>query len=205
MALRESEATARALINAPTDSVILIDDKGTVLAINEIAASRFGKRSDDIVGTMSYDLLPKEVAQLRRVLMAPILEKKDSVRFVDERAGRWYDTVAYPILNEAGDVKKIAIIARDITEQKNIEKQLRESQQLYQRLLEQSFDAIAIHKDNKIAYLNRRAARDSWCCLARGTHRQTNFRFDSPRLTQGSGRTSAESEFCSGQSRSRFD
>jgi len=158
IALRESEATARALINAPTDSVILIDDKGTVLAINEIAASRFGKRSDDLVGTMSYNLLPKEVAQLRRALMAPILEKKESVRFVDERAGRWYDTVSYPILNENGDVKKIAIIARDITEQKNIEKQLRASEQLYQRLLEQSFDAIAIHKDNKIAYLNRRAA-----------------------------------------------
>ena len=159
MALRESEATARALLNAPTDSVILIDDKGTVLAINEIAASRFGKRSEDLVGTMSYNLLPKEVAQFRRVLMAPILEKKESVRFVDERAGRWYDTVAYPILNETGDVKKIAIIARDITEQKNIEKQIRESEQLYQRLLEQSFDAIAMHKDNKIAHLNRRAVK----------------------------------------------
>ena len=159
IALRESEATARALLNAPTDSVILLDDRGIVLALNEIAASRFGKRSADLVGVMSYDLLPKEVAQLRRALMAPVLEKKESVRFVDERAGRWYDTVAYPILNDAGDVKKIAIIARDITEQKNSEKQLRESEQMYRLLLEQSFDAIAIHKEGKIAFLNERAAK----------------------------------------------
>ncbi len=129
--LRESEATARALLNAPTDSVILIDCEGKILALNEIAASRFGKRIDELVGIMSYDILPKEVAQLRRSLMAPVLEKREMVRFVDQRDGIWYDTVAYPIVNESGDVKKIAIIARDVTEQKNIEKQLRKSEQMY--------------------------------------------------------------------------
>ena len=157
--LRESEVTARALLNAPTDSVILLDDRGMILALNEIASSRFGKRSDELVGVMSYDLLPKEVAQLRRSLMAPVLEKKEMVRFVDERNGRWYDTVAYPIVNETGDVKKIAIIARDITEQKNIEKQLRKNEQTFKRLLEQSFDAIAVHKEGKIVFLNERAAK----------------------------------------------
>jgi PAS domain S-box-containing protein len=158
-ALRESEATARALLNAPTDSVILIDCEGKILALNEIAASRFGKRSDELVGIMSYDILPKEVAQLRRSLMAPVLEKREMVRFVDQRDGRWYDTVAYPIVNESGNVKKIAIIARDVTEQKNIEKQLRKSEQIYKRLLEQLFDAIAIHKQGKITFLNERAAK----------------------------------------------
>jgi hypothetical protein len=39
------------------------------------------------------------------------------VRFEDERDGRRFDTVAYPILNENGDVIKIAIVARDITKQ----------------------------------------------------------------------------------------
>jgi PAS domain S-box-containing protein len=157
--LRESEATARALLNAPTDSVILIDCEGKILALNEIAASRFGKRIDELVGIMSYDILPKEVAQLRRSLMAPVLEKREMVRFVDQRDGIWYDTVAYPIVNESGDVKKIAIIARDVTEQKNIEKQLRKSEQMYKSLLEQSFDAIAIHKKGKITFLNERAAK----------------------------------------------
>jgi PAS domain S-box-containing protein len=157
--LRESEATARALLNAPTDSVFLIDCEGKILALNEIAASRFGKRIDELVGIMSYDILPKEVAQLRRSLMAPVLEKREMVRFVDQRDGIWYDTVAYPIVNESGDVKKIAIIARDVTEQKNIEKQLRKSEQMYKSLLEQSFDAIAIHKKGKITFLNERAAK----------------------------------------------
>jgi PAS domain S-box-containing protein len=159
IALLESEATARALMNAPTDSVLLIDDQGMILALNEIAASRFGKRSNELVGMVVDDLLPKEIAQLRRLLMAPVLEKKEMVRFTDERAGRWYDTVSYPILNETGEVKKIAIIARDITEQKKFEKRLRESEQMYKGLLEQTFDAITIHKEGKIAFLNERAAK----------------------------------------------
>jgi|WetSurMetagenome_2_1015567.scaffolds.fasta_scaffold20440_3 PAS domain S-box-containing protein len=118
-ALHESEATARALINAPTDSVILIDNHGMILEMNETAASRFGKRRDELVGKMAYDLLPKDVAQSRESLMAPILDKKEMVRFVDDRDGICYDTVAYPIINDAGNVEKIAIIAREITDRKN--------------------------------------------------------------------------------------
>ena len=38
---------------------------------------------------------------------------------------------------------------------------------LYQRLLEYSFDAIAIHKDNKIAYLNEMSGKNSGRCLHR--------------------------------------
>ena len=119
-ALRESEAIARALINAPTDSVILMDTQGIILALNETAALRFGKRSDDLVGILADNLLPKELARSRRALVTQVIEKKQMVRFEDERDGRWYDTVAYPITSGTGEVIKIAIIARDITERRNI-------------------------------------------------------------------------------------
>jgi PAS domain S-box-containing protein len=118
--LRESEATARVLMNAPTDSVILMDIHGKILALNETAAFRFGKRSDELIGVLADDLLLKEIARSRRALVTQVLEKKQMVRFEDERDGRWYDTVAYPITSGTGEVIKIAIIARDITEQRNI-------------------------------------------------------------------------------------
>jgi PAS domain S-box-containing protein len=115
MALRESEATARALINAPTDSVILMDSRGIILGLNDTAATRFGRRPAELIGILTDDLLPKDVAQSRRLLVSKIFETKTMVRFEDERDGRRFDTVAYPILNENGDVIKIAIVARDIT------------------------------------------------------------------------------------------
>lgn len=117
-ALRESEATARALMNAPTDSVILMDIQGVILALNETAALRFGKRSDELIGVLADDLLPEEIARTRRSLIAQVIEKREVVRFEDERDGKWYDTVAYPITSGTGEVIKIAIIARDITDRK---------------------------------------------------------------------------------------
>ena len=40
------------------------------------------------------------------------------VSFEDERDGMWFDIVAYPIIVDTGEVKRVAIIARDITEKK---------------------------------------------------------------------------------------
>ncbi len=45
-ALRESEATARALMNSPTDTVILFDTRGVVLDMNDTAALKFKKNGD---------------------------------------------------------------------------------------------------------------------------------------------------------------
>jgi len=133
--LRESEATARALINAPTDSVILMNIKGVILALNDTAAVRFGKRSDELIGVLADDLLPDEIARTRRSLIAQVIEKREVVRFEDERDGRWYDTVAYPIVSQTGEVNKIAIIARDITDRKCTEKAFLHSEQRFRNLI----------------------------------------------------------------------
>jgi PAS domain S-box-containing protein len=134
-ALRESEATARALMNAPTDTVILMDSRGIILDLNETAAQKFGKPANEFVGVLVDDLLPKEVAQSRRTLVSKVTDTKKMVRFEDERDGRWYDSVAYPIVSKNGEVTRIALIARDITDRKNSEKALIQSEQRFRYLI----------------------------------------------------------------------
>jgi PAS domain S-box-containing protein len=141
-ALRESAATARALINAPTDSVILMDSKGIILALNESAALRFGKRSNELVGVLTDDLLPEDLARSRRSLISQVLAKKEMVRFEDERDGRCFDTVAYPVINETGEVTKVAIVARDITYRRNIEEALIINEQRFRSLITAIGDII---------------------------------------------------------------
>jgi PAS domain S-box-containing protein len=134
-ALRESEATARALMNAPTDSVVLMDTRGIILALNETAASRLGRPANELVGVLADDLLQKEVAQSRRSLVSKVLDTKKMVRFEDERNGKWYDSVAYPIVSETGEVTRIALIARDITDRRNTEEALIRSEQRFRHFI----------------------------------------------------------------------
>jgi PAS domain S-box-containing protein len=141
-ALIESEATARALINAPTDSILLLDTQGVILDLNETAVQKLGKRREDLIGTCADDALPGDVAKARRARISRVIETKKPVRFVDERDGFWFDTVAYPIKNEHGEVVRLAVIARDINDLMQAEETLRETVSAFRMLAENSPDII---------------------------------------------------------------
>ena len=158
-ALLESEATARVFIDTMADAVLLVDPQGTILEINTRAALGLKKGKHDLIGKQVYKFLPEKIARSKRTLITKVLERKEMVRFDDERDGRWIDTIVYPVIVENGDVRRIAIIARDITEQKMAEAALRERETRYRTMAESSQDLIfIIGSDDRMEYVNRSAA-----------------------------------------------
>jgi len=147
-ALRESEATARALLNAPTDSVMLLDTRGVTLELNETAARRLGRPKDELIGVLADSVLPQEVAQARRSIISQVIDTKEAVRFEDTRDGVWFDTVAYPVIGANGEVNRIAIIARDITDRKRSEEALRQSEGKLNAMLQSITDPISMMDEN---------------------------------------------------------
>ena len=47
-----------ALMNAPSDVIILVDPQYKIVHVNQTLADRFGKRVDEIVGKNILDVLP---------------------------------------------------------------------------------------------------------------------------------------------------
>lgn len=138
VALLESEATARALLNAPADSVLLIDQEGIILDLNQTAADRLGKSVADLIGANLYDQLPADVAERRRAESDAILASGQPCHQEDLHAGTWYDNILYPVADEQGRATRLAIVARDITERKLANEQIRSQA----TLLENVSDAI---------------------------------------------------------------
>ena len=127
-----------------------------MLDLNDTAAFRLKRPKSDLIGTLADASLPENVAQSRRRLISRILETKQMVRFEDERDGTWFDTVAYPVIIGDGEVSRVAIIARDITDRKTAENKIRESEAKLRSIAENSPDLILlINPDMEIVYANR--------------------------------------------------
>ena len=126
--------TSRALINATTESVFLIDRDGVILDLNEVLAKQMGRKLEDIIGTSVYDNIPQEVAMERKRRVAEVVASKKPLKLTDERGSTILDTTVFPILNTDGEVDRLAIFIKDITERKQIEEQIRFQSQIMEQI-----------------------------------------------------------------------
>jgi len=126
-ALRESEETARALLNAPPDLASLIDTGGFILDANEAMAQRYETDVNELIGTYSWDLIPPDVAERRKPYFDQVIGSGKPVHFEDKRQGRWFYTVFYPVLDVQEKVTKVAVLSRDIDDRKRAEEELRKA------------------------------------------------------------------------------
>ncbi len=123
-ALRESEETLKALLNASNEASFLLDTKGIVLGINKNAGYKLKKDPNQLIGECIFDHIPSDLAEIRKSQLEQVIESKQSIYFEDKRYGREYAQTIYPVHNSAGQVDRIAIFAMDITEQKKAERHL---------------------------------------------------------------------------------
>ena len=135
-ARRNSEETVLALLNAPKDPSFLLDVDGYVLALNQAAADIHGKPVDEMVGTNIYNSLPAELAKLRRQYQEQVVRSKQPVRIEESVGEASFYTTVYPVLDDKGKVRGVAVYAQDITERKRAEEELRDSEEKLRGILD---------------------------------------------------------------------
>ncbi|MFA7198989.1 MAG: PAS domain S-box protein [Methanoculleus sp.] len=143
-ALRESEATARALLNGPTDAITLVGADGLVVDVNETMLKYYGKDREAVVGRRVDEIFPPEIALKRLERLTEVLETGAPVRFEEQGIAAWYDTVIYPIRDEAGQVVRAAVIAREITGRKQMEERLAANEERFRSIFEEAGIGIVL-------------------------------------------------------------
>ncbi len=140
--IQEKEKDLRALLNSATEAIFLLDSNGTILDANEELGTRFGLKSEKMVGSVIYDFLPQDVRDHRKPIIESVFLSGKPLRFEDVRSGRYIMNSLYPILNASGIVNRLAVFGMDITNRVLTEKTLKESERLYRTLLNASPDGI---------------------------------------------------------------
>jgi PAS domain S-box-containing protein len=138
--LRESEERMRGILDATTESVLVVNKQNTITAINKTGAQRLGKSVEEILGLNVIDLISDstlpDVVKSRREMINKVIQTGKPVHFEDHRGKIIFDSYICPVFDEKGQVTHAAIFARDITERINAEKALLELKNRYQTLFE---------------------------------------------------------------------
>jgi PAS domain S-box-containing protein len=148
-ALRESEERfSHFMDNLPAIAYIK-DDKGKMWFVNKYMREKTG--IGDSIGQTVGELLPAELARTieeedRRIREEGITVTTET-RVDKQRFGQPFNTIKFPI-NLKGKTSWIGGIGIDISEQKEAEKELRESEEKYRLIFENSLDGISIIDTN---------------------------------------------------------
>lgn len=129
-ALKTIQTLSKGVLEASEDCIDVLDPTGTVLVMNE--AFRNHKGMDDRVVSpgdvwgSAYPLDTRIMVEL--AIKTAAVGTINSLTFrlgSDDGCVRWWDAVVTPIRDDAGEVSELAVIARDITQQKASEADLR--------------------------------------------------------------------------------
>ncbi|MBF0099439.1 MAG: PAS domain S-box protein, partial [Desulfobacterales bacterium] len=157
--IAEQKNTLRVILDTPYDAILLLDKNYTIIDCNKETGRRFNTTRENIIGKNSTDVLPHHVYQTRKKFFDEVFKSGQFCQFEDIRDGRWIDQHVYPVFNKYGVVTKIVVIGRDITDLKNAENALKQSEKKYRQLVEHLNEGVwMIDKDAYTIYANSRIA-----------------------------------------------
>ncbi|MGE4559028.1 MAG: CBS domain-containing protein [Desulfobulbus sp.] len=130
--LQRERAKLHALLQGIPDLLCVKDSQGRYLVCNPVCEQFFGARQEDITGKTDHDLLPGEMADcfrasdLQTMATGKPTISESWLSFAEGKRQRLFEAVKTPIKNEDGSLIGVLCIARDITERRREQRDLRE-------------------------------------------------------------------------------
>ncbi|MBI5075920.1 MAG: PAS domain-containing protein [Nitrospirae bacterium] len=184
-AIYEEKEKAQAILNNVPDMAWLKDREGRYISANGPFCRICGVDPNKLPGKTDLDLWPRALADKYRLDDREVMETGRSKQIEEQiidTGGRttWISTIKTPIFSEGGEVIGTTGIARDFTERRQIEKELRASEEKYRSVVDNVGIGIALISPNmEILSLNKQM--QDWFPALDASHRPICFQsFNSP-------------------------
>ncbi len=140
-ALQESYNLLRAVIETIPDHVFVKDRQGRFVMLNSNVARFLGKPMEEVIGKSDAELWPPEIARHikekdLKIMTTGVAETFEEVVVVNKERSQTKLTTKSPWRDTEGNIIGVIGIARDITDRKQAEEALRESEERLRKVLE---------------------------------------------------------------------
>jgi diguanylate cyclase (GGDEF)-like protein/PAS domain S-box-containing protein len=163
-ALQESEGKYRTILEAMDEIYFEVDLAGNLTFFNRILPDYVGYSADELKGANYRMFLGDETASQVFLIFNRVyktgLPERASEWIMKRRDGQTFMIEAAVFLKRDAEGIPIGFrgTAKDISERKRVESELRESEERYRTLAERSFAGVYVVQDGIFRYLNRNAA-----------------------------------------------
>jgi PAS domain S-box-containing protein len=160
-ALREKEENLRSIIESSQDWIWSIDVEGNHDFCNPAIERILGYKPEELLGKSSLQYLhPDDRKEIETRLPFWVEQKNGWQNLVlkwyhKDGSIRWMESNAVPILDVSGELVGFRGVDRDITERKQAEKLLKESEDKYRTLYDTAFDGLLVMEGYKFIDCNQ--------------------------------------------------
>lgn len=145
-ALRESEERYRTLAESAEDFIFIINPDDSLQYVNPAGAQFLGRSPQEFIGRRRAEFFPPSTADRQQRHIQKVFETGEpsytESSIPTPRGEVWLNTLLAPVRDKEGEVSAVLGIARDITGRRQMEQSLRESEEKFRCLVEQSVDGI---------------------------------------------------------------
>jgi PAS domain S-box-containing protein len=149
------EANYRDLVEQASDMIFTQDVSGRLTSINTAGARFLGRDPDELIGrtvSATFGLIPKG-PELTELLHRDSETRQQFVATSASGEDRWLDLILSPIKDKSNDTIGFRGVARDVTERKNFEQALRDSEERYRLLFESTPEPIWVYNENTLRFV----------------------------------------------------
>jgi len=141
---RESKSARewQELFDASIDVIALISPDYEILRINRAGYEGIGKKREELIGKKCYEVVHGLHSQIDGCPCKELIRTKKAGVGEITQWGRHYIATASPILDKNGELQAFAHTIKDITERKRVEESIRQSEEKYRNLVDNSNDIV---------------------------------------------------------------